>query len=59
MLANSEIYITLSLEPDFAIFKQRMPALSCRPDMRTCADVLKRMHTNKNNNERKRGVSVS
>ena len=58
-LANSENGNQLFFWPDFAIFKQRVLALCCGPDMRTCADVLERIHTNKNVNERKRGGSVS
>jgi hypothetical protein len=46
-LANSENGDQLFFGPDVAIFKQRMLALCCGPDKRTCADVLGRIHTNK------------
>ena len=58
-LANSLICDQLFFRPDFAIFKQRAPALCCSPDMRIQAIAFKRIHTNKNVNERKRGGSVS
>jgi hypothetical protein len=58
-LANSENGDQLFFGPDVAIFKQRVQALRCRPDMRSCAEVIKRIHTYKNVNERKRGGSLS
>ena len=47
------------ISPVHLPIKLHLPALCCGPDMRTCADVLERIHTNKNVNDRKRGGSVS
>ena len=58
MLANPENGDQLFFWPDFAIFKQRVSALCCGPDMRMRAIAFKHDNTKKNDNDRQRGGSV-